>query len=221
MTSYHALNDDEANFLHDEIFVRRVYLQHGVSLLPPDDDDAFNEPVIVVDVGANVGLFTVFVMEEAARLGLPHIKVVAIEPVLPICKVAHANISLALETHPNVAVQLLNCAVGGAEGTAVFFYYPDCPAESTRYPQERAGQRERLHAALKGRDDDDVAAAVTASAAVDTAPQTFTCDVRPLSRIFEDTGVTRIDILKIDVEGDELGTLQGRPAPPRLHDVLK
>jgi len=207
-TTLHALNDDETTFLHEEIFVRRVYMQHGVSLVPPPDDPHAN--VVVVDCGANVGLFTLFVMQEAARLGVPSVTVVALEPVLPICRVAHANISSALERHPNATVQLLNCAAGGSEeGTAVFSYYADSPGESTRYPHERADQRVLLHAALTRRDDDAAAVAAAAAATTDAPPQTFTCDVRPLSRVFEDTGLTRIDLLKIDVEGDELVALQG------------
>ena len=45
-TTLHALNEDETTFLHEEIFVRRVYMQHGVTLAPPPDDP---HAIVVVD----------------------------------------------------------------------------------------------------------------------------------------------------------------------------
>ena len=46
------LNGYETDYLYEEIFADRAYLKHGVRL----DDGA-----CVVDVGANIGLFTLFV----------------------------------------------------------------------------------------------------------------------------------------------------------------
>ena len=41
----------DLDFLYDEIFVSQIYLQHGVALKAGD---------VVLDVGANIGLFTAF-----------------------------------------------------------------------------------------------------------------------------------------------------------------
>ena len=50
-----------------EIFVDKLYLQEGVSILPGD---------IVLDVGANIGVFTLFAAKQGAQ-------VYAYEPVPP------------------------------------------------------------------------------------------------------------------------------------------
>ena len=45
------LNEQEALFLYDDIFVRQSYLQHGITLKAGD---------VVFDIGANIGLFALF-----------------------------------------------------------------------------------------------------------------------------------------------------------------
>ncbi|MCI0408682.1 MAG: AMP-binding protein, partial [Acidobacteria bacterium] len=49
-------NKGESDFVYEEIFGRAGYLQHGIRL----DEDA-----CVMDVGANIGLFTLYVLEQA------------------------------------------------------------------------------------------------------------------------------------------------------------
>ena len=58
----------EAEFLYEEIFTRRSYLAHGVCV------PSTGTPV-VVDVGANIGLFSLQAMQEN-----PSVRIFAIEP---------------------------------------------------------------------------------------------------------------------------------------------
>ena len=57
----------ETRFIFHEVFERRCYEQHGVSLSNGD---------VILDVGANVGLFALSVMERFRDL-----KLVCVEPV--------------------------------------------------------------------------------------------------------------------------------------------
>ena len=61
-----SLNPDEARFVHKEVFGARSYLQHGIELRDGD---------CVFDVGANIGLATVFFHRE--RRG---VRIFAFEP---------------------------------------------------------------------------------------------------------------------------------------------
>ena len=45
-------------FLYEEIFEQRTYLQHGVTL---------HEGAVVLDIGANIGLFSIFAAGIAGR----------------------------------------------------------------------------------------------------------------------------------------------------------
>ena len=60
-------NRGETEFLYQEIFERRAYLQHGVTL---EDGDC------VFDVGANIGLFALFAGTVAAG-----VRIYSFEPI--------------------------------------------------------------------------------------------------------------------------------------------
>ncbi|MFC7556536.1 hypothetical protein ACFQU7_36385, partial [Pseudoroseomonas wenyumeiae] len=63
------LNGNETSFLFREIFEDRCYLRHGLTLRPGD---------VVFDVGANIGLFSLFAAEETDRA-----RIHAFEPAEP------------------------------------------------------------------------------------------------------------------------------------------
>src|SRR5205814_993910 len=60
------LNKNETDYIYNEIFVLQAYLRHGITI---------NDGDVIVDAGANIGLFTVFASRIAANL-----KVLAFEP---------------------------------------------------------------------------------------------------------------------------------------------
>lgn len=118
----------EKNFLYDEIFVQKCYLKHGIQLKAGD---------CVVDVGANVGLFTLFASHAVAGSGGSRKgKVLCIEPVPHTFRCLKDNLSMYTswcETHgENAATFVPLClAVGnpsvhatddGQQG--VFNYFP-------------------------------------------------------------------------------------------------
>ncbi len=65
-----GLNLNETEYVYQEIFVDEVYSRDGI-VLPPD--------AVVLDVGANIGLFSLYIASRA-----PRARVVAFEPLAPI-----------------------------------------------------------------------------------------------------------------------------------------
>jgi FkbM family methyltransferase len=111
----------ESDFLYHEVFCARLYLREGVTLLDGD---------IVVDVGANIGLFSLMCLSEC-----PSTRVVAIEPVPQICDVLHRNLHFAKSR-----VSILRSAAGSLStepgAQARLTYFPSRPGESTRHRAE-------------------------------------------------------------------------------------
>ncbi len=116
----------EKNFLFDEIFVQMCYVRHGIELKAGD---------CVVDVGANVGLFTVFASQAVAGgCGSRKGRVLCIEPVPNTFRCLKDNLAMYsswCETHgENVATFVPLClAVGCLSGEmhgqqGVFNYFP-------------------------------------------------------------------------------------------------
>jgi FkbM family methyltransferase len=71
-------NETEARATLDEICTDQLYFQEGISILPGD---------VVLDVGANIGIFTLFAAKQGAQ-------VYAYEPIPPTFEVLQHNIHL-------------------------------------------------------------------------------------------------------------------------------
>lgn len=203
----HAALAAELAFLRDEIFERKCYAQEGIVLRDGDVVRGARAPCgaaagrrsppfllpQVVDVGANVGLFAEFVCETCAPAA-----VYAFEPVASMTP-AWAALTTA---HPNVS--LLPFAIGDHDADAVdITYFPDAPAESTRFPQQRAANVATLAAAASA------AGIVPPAPSATDPPSVQHCPMVTLSTVFTKLGIATVDLLKIDVEGDELNVLRG------------
>lgn len=100
-----------ARYVYDEIYRDNIYLQFGINI---KDNDT------VLDVGANIGLFTRFILQQAQNL-----KIYAFEPITPIFKVLKLNtINLPAEIH------LFNFGLGEKEIDLEFNYYPKVSGDS-------------------------------------------------------------------------------------------
>ena len=164
------INRAETEFLYEEIFAHRSYARCGITV-PPS--------AVVVDVGANIGLFSLWIQREAA-----HPRIIAIEP-SPQC---FAALQLNL-TGP--ATSLHRVAIGDArQASAEFLFYPSAPGESTRHTQERQDMHaltahEAIIAGLRAPQDDGA------------SPVPFTANMHPLSDIIAVEELSRIDLLKV------------------------
>lgn len=142
----------------------------------------------VVDVGANVGLFVLFIKQRD-----PSAEILGFEPMPESAAAMLQNV----KRQGWADVALHQCALGSREETGVpFTYYPLLPGNSTRFPEQKQLQKkvlydyepfdyiERLHSGYEVR-----------------------TDVRRLSSFLSDDRA--IDLLKVDVEGAELDVLRG------------
>lgn len=188
------LNRSETDYLYQEIFVDRAYTPAWLPALPA-------EPVIF-DVGANIGLFTLFAFDQ-----WPDAHVYAFEPVPEIFDVLRENLAQYPNAHPFAA------ALGAAEGTATAGYYPRYTMMSglhTDPVQDRAVAKQYLINTTDGLPDADIiAAAADELLAGRFTMTTVDCVVDTVSAVARDHGIDRIDLLKVDVERGELDVLLG------------
>jgi amino acid adenylation domain-containing protein/FkbM family methyltransferase len=199
------LNQAEATFLHREIFVEQMYLRHGVSVADGD---------VVVDVGANIGMFAAQVALRA-----PSARIVAIEPARSAFETLRRN--AALYGGRWTCVQ---AALGAESGHARLTVYRDHSLLATLRPRPDE-DRELLYAMAEGRHGAISARLrIELQEAIDEQMQSAEeeCAVRTLSRIIDEHALPRVDLLKIDAQRAELDILRGIEAEhwPRIRQIV-
>ncbi|HET7461692.1 MAG TPA: FkbM family methyltransferase, partial [Longimicrobium sp.] len=187
------LNAAETRFLYREIFEDRSYLRHGVAL---------GDGACVFDVGANIGLFTLF-----AGTLRPGVTVYAFEPIPPVFAALEANARIH-----GVDARLFNCGVGSTAGVETFTFYPHASVLSGRQVDEDEARSVVRSFVLNEHDPgaggmDGALLEEMLEARLDT--EQVTCEIRTLSQVIREQGVERIDLLKVDVEGGEYDVLAG------------
>jgi amino acid adenylation domain-containing protein/FkbM family methyltransferase len=194
-------NGHETETLYRELFVDQCYLRHGVKL--PSSG-------VILDVGANIGLFTLF-----ARIHSPSLRVLAFEPLPPLYQLLAINCGL----HGG---DLLPFPFGlsDREETASFVFYDRYSLMSGRADYADApGEREVVATFLRNqraRGDADAARLLEhADTLLDGrfAGQPRQVPLRRLSDVIREQGIDRIDLLKIDVQRAELDVLRGIDDP--------
>ena len=187
---------DEAEFLYEEIVTRRAYLQGGVQFPLTNTP---SEPAVVVDAGANIGLFSLHCLALA-----PRATIIAVEP----SPTAFAALERNLSGHASAACERL-CLADVAAPARRLVEYAGATGESTSRPRERAAQRRRLRDAAGG------------DAPADGAASAFVCAQGTVSQLIARHALRRVDLLKVDVEGDELLVLRGVGADdwPKVQQV--
>jgi FkbM family methyltransferase len=196
----------EMKFIHQENFIQHGYEKHGVCVHNGD---------VVFDVGANIGLFALSLM---GRFG--NLRIYCFEPV----PATHACLVRNLAESPHRAkheVRAFDVGLGAADGEITIQYYPGAPANSTIYSE---GKRDEFGAIVENVSFGDAWRFARWKAVVYWPLRKFTrrlierafdggvatsCRLRTLSGIIRESGVERIDLLKIDVEGAEMDVLEG------------
>lgn len=199
-----SLNRAETEFMSREHFVERTYFRHGIGL--PED-------AVVLDVGANIGVFALSVCAS-----LPKAQVHAFEPVPPVHALLTSNAACAGDRITAHAV-----ALGEADGQTAFTWYPHVSILSGTGAEP--GEEAAVVRAFLGRDKEneevdpallDELLADRLSAEVLQVPQ------RRLSGMLRSLGLERIDLLKIDVEKAEWAVLLGIDGSdwPKIRQVV-
>lgn len=284
---FEYIDQNEADFLFDEILIRNIYKittsepqpvvkksrrNEACGSRPKNshikDDTVVSLPVsiqlndgdTVVDVGANIGLFSLY-----CQLKSNNLLIYAIEPLPPIVNVLTRNIanfktsklgmkslscvhilpfgvSNTITGHSDFCDRITDNTIdvpsNADECEDTFYYFPSNPAESTRHLYEWKTQQsvlldyvnpsqltsslqsstrdhstETSHATRSANQINDKKVAVTdknSNVQSTSKMETYTCQVLSLSRILEIHQIhSRIDLLKVDVEGDELNVLIG------------
>jgi len=190
-------NRNETDYLYEEIFAKRCYLQHGVRL---------PAGACVIDVGANIGLFTLFVHQECARP-----RVYAFEPIPAIFEALRANCELyAPET------KLFPLGLSDGEREEPFTFYPRYTMMSgqSRHarPESEAEVVKRYLENLRQEGQEDAAALLGDAdelLAGRFQGETVTARLRRLSNVLREERIAHIDLLKVDVQRAELEVLWG------------
>jgi amino acid adenylation domain-containing protein/FkbM family methyltransferase len=184
-------NKGETDFVYEEIFARAGYMQHGIKL---------SADACVMDVGANIGLFSLYVLAQA-----PAASIYAFEPIPPVYENLRINTTLS-----GGNVRLFNCGVSNAAGSASFAWYKHNSLISGRYANV-AEEKAVIKAFLKNQQG---GAEVSEEALEKLLEERleyeeYRCSLRTLSEVIAEEGIERIDLLKIDVQKSELEVLEG------------
>lgn len=204
------LNSYETDFLYQEIFEDRVYLRKGI-VIPAD--------ATVIDIGANIGLFTAFIKQQA-----PQARVLAFEPSVETYPILRAN---CLRFGDSVTV--LQEGISDRCGTAEFTFYPGYSLLSGFHAMLDA-DRELLAGATVGqlrRRCPEVgvvpheAISAVARAKLD-GPVKYKCGIRSLSHVIEQFALSSVDLVKIDAERCEFEILAGVSEKhwPRIRQIV-
>jgi FkbM family methyltransferase len=191
------INKYETDFVYKEVFEDKVYLKNGISL---------PEAPIVFDVGANVGLFTLFV--KSMR---PSASIYAFEPSVELYDV------LRLNAADDPTIHLYQCGISNLEKVVDFTYYPHYTILSGFHPdldqdeaQLKAGITKRLQSTRLGKNLTNNPRAMDYLVGDKlTEARTYKCEIRSLSSVMRDENIPRIDLLKIDAERSEMDILNG------------
>lgn len=185
----------ELEHFYGDIFGKEIYLSRGLTL---------PEEAVVLDVGANIGLFTLFVGTR-----FPRARIFSFEPAPPL----YRRLSKNAARHAPRA-RLFNAGVSSRPGTAELTFYPASSGLSSFHADE-AEEREILASVLAREAEHGVEGARALAEHMDDylaerlRAETFPCPMVTLADVIERHRIDRIDLLKLDVQKAETDVLAG------------
>ncbi len=187
-----------AELLHfyRDIFEEEVYLGGGLRLGPR---------AVVFDVGANIGLFTLFATTRS-----PGAQIWAFEPAPPLFALLQDNASRYAP-----AARLFNLGVADRSGTAEILFYPESSGMSSFHANQQE-EREALRTVVENeaREGDEAARRILEGQLEEYLDErlkgtSFPCRLTTMSEVIASERMESIDLLKIDVQKSEMAVLQG------------
>ena len=188
-------NEAETRHFYDDIFAHRSYVKHGIRI--PDGG-------CVLDVGGNIGLFTLFAHTEAKN-----VRIFTFEPAPPLFEIIQRNVA-----EHGIRSTVLNVGLSNVERDAPFTFYPHSAGMSSFHPDE-AEERHNLKTIIENqrRAGDTQAGQMDSFAEelldVRFTAVNFTAKLRRLSDVLREQGIARVDLMKVDVQKCELEVIEG------------
>lgn len=200
----HSINPWEVSFLREEV---GGYFAHGVELAPG---------ATVLDVGANVGVFSAAVYERLDG----DVRIYAFEPLPPL----YATLERNAREFFGGRLTALPYGLATVDDKLDFSYFPAATifSSSRRNQGNVEAERRRVTASIVAMIGQGslgpvlrrvpapvMRGLVGRKLRVMRQIETHQVRVRPLSTVMDEEGIDRVDLLKIDVEGAELDVLRG------------
>lgn len=202
-TKIFCLQDKEVATLYEQV---QEYFRNGIEL---------HEGNTVFDVGANIGLFTLF----AYQLCNKKANVYAFEPIPPIFEVLKLN---AERIDPQ-KLKVFSCGLSQHSKTITFAYYPNATPLCNAYPEDSEEIERQLKKAILQNFQYAPPSiqwlrwlpAFLRPIILDHLSKEFfqielvKCQVKTLSQVITEQNIQQIDLLKVDVEKSELDVFLG------------
>ncbi|MBE9046003.1 FkbM family methyltransferase [Pleurocapsales cyanobacterium LEGE 10410] len=202
-TEVFCLRDQEVPVLYEQI---QDYIKYGIEL---DEGD------IVFDVGANIGLFSLWTYQKCHK----NVNIYAFEPIPAVFEVLQANAN----RFDSEKIKVFPCGLAEESKTVEFAYHPNATMLSSAYQDDLPELQNQLQQTivrnLKNAPKSlrwlrwlpPFIRSLLIQNELDKAFQTerVSCQLRTISEILQEHEVDRIDLLKIDVEKGELNVLWG------------
>ncbi|MBD3340591.1 MAG: FkbM family methyltransferase [Candidatus Lokiarchaeota archaeon] len=187
--------------VYREIFKENIYFKHDIEIKNGD---------IVFDVGANIGLFSLYIADLVSDLNI-----YAFEPVEPIFKILKANVA---DLSCNITTY--NIGLSKKDETIEFFYYPKVSADSAAVQFDWDYKVEKYVENYKEAVCKNIPIArivpkflrkrvVRAGLKRMYQSEKIQCRLRSLSDIIREEKIEQIDFLKIDAENFEKQVIAG------------
>ncbi|MEO8231773.1 MAG: FkbM family methyltransferase [Ignavibacteriota bacterium] len=190
------LNKYETEYVFREIFVDKCYLKHGINI---------NDGDTIIDIGANIGLFTLFVNQ--------HCK----DPIVYSFEPSPVVYDL-LKTNSKVygsKVKTYNYGVSDKIKNANFTFYKNSSVFSSFNPDETE-DKEAIKAVVRNllnnvseSDEDSLEEYVEEMTNGRLESTSYECQLLSVSDIIKENNIEIIDLLKIDAEKSELDIIKG------------
>ncbi|WP_449546067.1 FkbM family methyltransferase [Kordia jejudonensis] len=192
MPLFHV-NTREADFMYGEIFKENAYLKNGIQLA---------EGACVLDVGANIGMFSVFLSQL-----LHEVTIHAFEPITPLFEKLQLNGQL----YGNQHIKAHAVGISDTESEATFKYYPNASIMSGQYGNVN-DDASLVATYMKNQLSGDAMNEEERAAILHERfknVEEYTCKLKSISQIIAEENIQNIDLLKIDVEKSEWEVLNG------------
>ncbi len=188
------LHQYETDYLYREIFRDQCYLRHGI---------AVHEGDTVIDIGANIGLFSLFILNRC-----PSARIYSYEPSPVVYELLKAN----CEAYGS-NVHCFQFGVSDRTKTAAFTFYENSSVFSSFYSDTNE-DREAVSAIVRNVLSSDASgesreAFVNELTAERLRQRTYQCRLISVSDIIRQNRIDKVHLLKIDAEKSELEILRG------------